>query len=555
MDSSAVADLAAKGETLTVEFKDGSINQDDLAEAVVCLANAEGGQLLLGVTDKGELAGINADKRDYADPLRLAATVASRTEPPLTVKVKPVTVNDSLVAVITVLASDSVYSTSKGRYLRRSLDVKGRPQCLPMRPHEVKARASFEEDFSKRALDGPTLNDLDHNELARMRDLARQGDGDSVIGSLSDNELLRALNLVDLDDRLTIGAVLLFGRTETIGQYVPTYEIGFQELNGTQIRTNEIGAKPLLRAMLDLEERVTARVTEADVEIGMFRVPLPQYAPTTIRELIANALVHRNYTQLGPTLVQMTKDSLTISNPGGLPAGINTNNLISVRSRPRNPALTDAFKRAGLVDRTGRGIIRVFESQLSIGRPPPDYSGSSSDSVTVRVRSGASDSELAIYIAQSRRFGHNLELHDLLTLHEIRAERRITTERAAELFQTDRPSARTTLNTLVERGLLEARGESRARTYHMSAALYRQLGESAEYVRTKGFDQIQQREMVLVFVSQHGSISRREAADLCQITPLQAGQILRQLRDQGELMMVGERRGARYKPTGPTSRH
>ena len=80
----------------------------------------------------------------------------------------------------------------------------------------------------------------------------------------------------------------------------------------------------------------------------------------------------------------------------------------------------------------------------------------------------------------------------------------------------------------------------------MSAAVYRQLGEPAQYVRTKGFDEIQQREMVRTFVERHGSITRRQAAELCQVAPLQAGRLLRKLRDEGELKMLGERRGARY---------
>ena len=134
MDPDKVADLAIAGETLTVEFKAGGIDQDDLAEAVVCLANADGGRLLLGVTDNAEIRGINPDKKDYADPQRLAATISTRTEPPITVAVATVTVENKLVAVIEVPASDSVHATSKGRYVRRALDVRGKPQCLPMRP-------------------------------------------------------------------------------------------------------------------------------------------------------------------------------------------------------------------------------------------------------------------------------------------------------------------------------------------------------------------------------------------------------------------------------------
>ena len=378
-----------------------------------------------------------------------------------------------------------------------------------------------------------------------MRQLASQG-GDGALSSLSDSELLRALNLVDLDGRLTIGSLLLFGTTEAIVRYVPVHEIGFQELAGTEIRVNEISHIPLLRAMVNLADRVDARNTEEDVEIGLFRIPLPQYAKVTIRELIANSLVHRDYTKMGTTLVQLHGDELIISNPGGFPAGVTLANLLTTLPKPRNPALADAFKRAGLVDRIGRGINRVFEEQLSLGRPPPDYSRSNDGEVVARIRSGPTDTELAGYIAETRRAGDHMRLEDLLTLHEIRAERRITTARAAELFQVDPASARATLNALVERGLIESRGETRARTYHLSAALYRQLGEPAQYVRTKGFDWIQQREMLLTFVEQHGSISRGEASELCQIGPLQAGRLLRQLRDRGDLVMIGERRTARY---------
>ena len=69
----------------------------------------------------------------------------------------------------------------------------------------------------------------------------------------------------------------------------------------------------------------------------------------------------------------------------------------------------------------------------------------------------------------------------------------------------------------------------------------------------RGFDEIQQREMLLTFIKQHGSITRHEASELCQIAPPQAGRILRYLRDRGELVMVGERRWARYEL--PQDRH
>ncbi len=545
MDANSVLSLAAAGESLTVEFKSGGIDPDELAVAVVCLANGDGGHLLLGVGNDGRIDGINPDKLDYADPHRLAATVASRTVPTVMITPTIVRVDDSLVAVLEVPATDDVHATSKGRYLRRTINVRGEPQCLPMSPNEVLARASGAADYALRAVPELTMQDLDATELARMRDFARQS-GDSALASLSDTDLLRALSLISPTGQLTVGSLLLFGTTEAITRHLPAYEVGFQDLNGASIRANEISRIPLLRAMERLVDHVNARNPQEDVEIGLFRIPLPRWAPATIRELIANALVHRDYTQLGPTLVRLDGSVLTVSNPGGFPRGVTIDNLLNTIPRPRNPALSDAFKRAGLVDRIGRGINRVFEEQLALGRPAPDYSGSSDSSVAARIRSGPADAELAGYVAQARRSGIELTLTDLLTLHEVRIERRVTTARAAELFQVDHASARAALNELVERGMLESRGERTGRTYHMSAALYRQLGKPEQYVRTKGFDEIHQREMIRIFVERHGSINRQQASELCQLAPLQAGRMLRKMRAEAELEMVGERRGARY---------
>ncbi len=545
MDADSVLLLIAAGESLVVELKSGRTDQDELAAAVVCLANGAGGRLLLGVTDNGRIDGIPPNKLDYADPHRLAATVASRTMPTVMITPQMVEVDDSLVAIIEVPATDDVHATTKGRYLRRAINVKGEPQCLPMSPHEVLARASGAVDYSLRVVPELSIQDLDAAELARMRGLARQG-GDSVLASLSDTELLRALRLVDDDNQVTVGSLLLFGTSEAIARHLPAYEIGFQDLAGSEIRANEIDRTPLLRAMERLVDRIDARNPQEDVELGLFRIPLPRWAHATIRELVANAFVHRDYTQFGPTLVRLEDDVLSVSNPGGFPRGVTIDNLLTTIPRPRNPALADAFKRTGLVDRIGRGINRVFEEQLALGRPAPDYSRSSDGSVVARIRSGPADAELAGYVAQARRSGIEMTLADLLTLHEVRTERRITAARAAELFQMDQASARTTLNELVERGMLESRGETTGRTYHMSAGLYRQLGEPEQYVRAKGFDEIQQREMIRTFVERHGSISRHQASELCQVAPPRAGRLLRKMRDEDELRMTGERRGARY---------
>lgn len=548
VDIETLRRIAAQGENFTVEFKEGSINDSELVETVACMANGSGGRILIGVADDGTISGAPGRHGSATEPSRLEALLTNKTEPSVMVAVEVVAFEEVEVVVVTVPASTQVVGTTDGRYVRRAIDVKGLPQCLPMRPHEVLARAGSTgaQDYARLVLPTISIEDLDETELARFRDLARSG-GDATLPGLSNADILKALNVMGPDNEITTGALLLFGREEVIARTLPAYEVGFQDLDDNlDVRTSEIRQVPLLRAMLDLADRVKARNPEEEVDIGLFRLPLPRFAEVAVRELIANALVHRDYTSPGPTLVEIAGESLTVSNPGGFPEGVTVVNLLSTPPRPRNPVLADAFKRAGLVDRTSRGINRVFASQLSLGRPPPDYSRTSQSSVIARVRSGPADAELAAFIAEARRGGQEFSLEDLLTLHEVRVERRITTARAAALFQVDNDEARLVLNRLADRGLLESRGTGKGRSYHLAAGLYRRLGEPTQYIRTRGFDDIQKEQMVLTFVDRHGSITRREATDLCQIESGQASRLLRRLRDEGKLKMIGEKRTARY---------
>lgn len=90
---------------------------------------------------------------------------------------------------------------------------------------------------------------------------------------------------------------------------------------------------------------------------------------------------------------------------------------------------------------------------------------------------------------------------------------------------------------------------------HLSAAMYRVLGDRAGYVRVRGFEPAQQEQMVLQYAREHGEISRREAAELCKLSGDQASRLLRRVaRDNPDLQLEGEKRGARYVWHGSSRR-
>ncbi|UPG68349.1 DNA glycosylase AlkZ-like family protein [Gordonia hongkongensis] len=107
-------------------------------------------------------------------------------------------------------------------------------------------------------------------------------------------------------------------------------------------------------------------------------------------------------------------------------------------------------------------------------------------------------------------------------------------------------STRTSLGQLVERGILESRGVGRSRKYHLTARFYDLAQDRNAYVRVKGVDPLQQERMILDYVAAYGSITRSQAAELCQTIPPQARSVLKRLVEDGRLILVGQRRGSRY---------
>ena len=547
MDAAQVRALADGGETLKVEFK-SQVNDDRLVEAIVCLANSEGGTLLIGIDDDGSIIGANPRHDTVTDPARLAAMIVNRTAPSVVVDIEVIDIGGHPVEAIQVDRAQSVVSTSGGLYLRRAIDVQGKPTCVPLLAHEQLSRAGDlgAVDLSTLPVPGATMEHLDSAEMSRFRTFAGS-QGDRILANLSDDDLVTALGFSHAAGDPTLGALLLFGTESAIEHFIPTHETAFQVLDDLEVAVNNIAHRPLLRTMVELTAAIEPYNPEEEIQDGLFRVGLPRFAESTLRELIANALVHRDYARRGQVRVAIEDGALSVSNPGGFPAGITINNVLHAPPNPRNPRLAEAFKRAGIVDRTGRGINKVYRSQLAVGRAAPDYTASTSEWVEVRVRPGPADRELAAFVAGAERQGDRLSLPMLQVLHEVRDEQRITTTRAAVLLQRDSSEARAILNELVGRGYLESRGERKARTYLLSAAMYRQLGRPDDYVRTRGFDQLQQEEMVLTYAREHGSIARRDAAALCQLSDDQASRLLRRLVADGRLAMDGSRRTSRYR--------
>jgi ATP-dependent DNA helicase RecG len=546
-----IENMIRRGEGLSLEFKSDlkCLPDRELVASVVSLANTEGGDLLLGVEDNGTVSGLHANHLNVSG---ISSLIANKTNPAISVRVERCVLQDKAIARISVPKSRQLVSTSDGLLVRRRLKLDGTPEAVPFYPHEFIQRQSSLGlvDPSARVLDVVDTSQLDPLQRLRIRNTIKKYGGEQSLLALADNELDGALGLcreMDGTRRPTIAGLLLLGTEELLRANLPAYEVAFQVLQGTDVKVNEFYRKPILETFEEVDLLFKARVDEEEIQVGLFRVPVPNYDRRAFREAFVNALVHRDFSRLGAVHVKITDEGLSISNPGGFVEGVTLDNLLVADPRSRNPLLADVIKRIGLAERTGRGIDRIYEGMLRYGRPMPDYSMSNQFTVSVQMANTAADLDfLKMVVEQENKLG-NMPIDSLIILSRLREERRLTTADLAPSVQKSESSVRATVEKLVETGFLEPHGTGRGRTYTLSAVLYWKAGKKSEYIRQAGFAPIQQEQMVLNYIDKHGSIKRADAADLCHISLFQATRLLKRLKENGLLTPIGQGKGTRYE--------
>jgi len=132
-------------------------------------------------------------------------------------------------------------------------------------------------------------------------------------------------------------------------------------------------------------------------------------------------------------------------------------------------------------------------------------------------------------------------------LAALREFKRVTAEELAGRIQRDTVSAKRTLEALTEVGFVDAHGTTRGRNYTLSAAVYRRQGDKAAYTCQAGFTALQNEQMVLNYVRQHGQIKRAEVMELCRLSEGQAKDLLERMLGATLLQLEGAGRGAFYR--------
>ena len=539
-------------ETLKIELKSDikKIDNQEIFDAVVAFANTEGGDLYIGVEDDGTITGAH---KEHQNPTTLSAYIANNTMPPVPVRTEIVEDELPVLKISVPKLSHSIVATTSGKIMRRRIKADGTPENVPMFPSELPTRLSDLRllDYSALPLREATLDDFDPLEVSRLRKLILSYDGDKSLLELNDVDLFKALGFIHkVENNVypTIAGLLMIGKVESIKRFVPTSSASFQVLEGTAIRINEDFVLPVLASIEKLNSFLEVWNQDHEIEMGLFRVSAPDFDKRALREALVNAFSHRDYSKMGRVRVALSDEGLTIANPGGFIEGISVNNLLTAEPYGRNPLLADALKRIGLAEKTGRGIDRIFEGSLIYGRMLPDYSASTSVTVSLLIPRSAPDVQLASIVSNEQaRLGRPLPINALLVLNALKDAPRSTLEQISKITNLPETAVKIVAEKSVEAGLVEAYGNGVNRCFLLSHALYHDKSQRAGYVLQKDIDKARYLELIKSLALENEFISKADVVNLLHVSESQALYYIKKLIEKGELRAVQKGRYAKYE--------
>ena len=364
-------------ETDRVERTTSITNTDKFCEAVCAFANdlpnhRQPGYLLIGVNNDGSLAGLTVTD-DLL--LRLGGIRSDgNVLPQPHMNVAKFTLEGGDVAVVEVHPSDLPPVRYKGRiYIR----IGPRKAVANEQEERVltERRVALARSFDARPCPEATLNDLALGQFDAYRREAVAAD--TILANHRQTEQqLASLRFYDLERACPTNAgILLFGKNPRF--FLPGAYVQYLRLPGTQLTDlpedqAEISGD-LHSVLRELEGRLKLLIqTTLQTVSALEERLLPNYPEWALRELLMNAVMHRNYESNAPIRFYAFSDHVEIQSPGGL-YGEATRENFPTRNSYRNPIIAEAMKSLGFVNRFGYGVQRAQALLAQNGNPPAEF--------------------------------------------------------------------------------------------------------------------------------------------------------------------------------------
>lgn len=350
----------------TIEWKESW--HDEYLEWICGYANAYGGTLYIGKNDKGKVVGIQKSKKLLeVIPSKITDTMGIVADVNLLFE-------DSLEYIEIVVEKYPSLISYHGKYYYRSGSTM---RTITGKELDKKLLKAQGKTWDGVALPRIGVRDLKSEAIQLFKDKAvARGRLTEEDVNVPENILMENLYLKDEDDFLVRAAILAFYKDPekwVTGSYI---KIGFFGGSDSDLQYQDEIHGPLIEQVDKTVDLVYTKYMKALITYnGVQRVEQYMIHKDAFREILLNAIVHKDYSSCNPIQISVYEDKVYIWNDGEMPANLNSTEKLFEKhsSKPFNPKLAHVFFLSGMIEAWGRGFVKIKEACSQYNEPLPQY--------------------------------------------------------------------------------------------------------------------------------------------------------------------------------------
>jgi len=504
----------------------------EIAETLVAFANADGGELVVGLDNDGTPSGLPFNDKQLAKLFEIPST---RIEPPLSARQEICLCSARKIILFETGPSLLTHRTTAGKYLYRDHD-----KNLPMDADRIAhAKALKKQSLTEHAfVPGAGMADLREDLVQRVADKFKPG--------IAAKQALIELRLAEPqngDVRLSFAALLLFAKDPE--RWHEKAYVEYIRFRGTRrehganlniVQRERISA-PLAEISEKVVEKIKPHIGRRQVLHDLFFSENAEYPQFAWQEAVVNAIAHRDYGLRGtPMEVHHYDDRLEVVSPGRLVPPITLDVLREGAGghASRNPLIVRVLVIVGLMREVGEGIPRMFEVMEGSGLHKPEFAEKPNGFITVSLRNAMVwDAETRAWLAAFKNSALSTNQLRLLVMARQRGGK-FTSADYQKLAELDIYTASKDLKELIRKGVIQPEKKG-GRVYKLSPE---------QAIVPEDFKSLQPA------LSKQGKLSNQDIRDIWQVGRQAALRGARRLVEGGWLIPEGQGKGRRYK-SGP----
>ena len=357
-----IFDKIKNGESKILEFKEILPSNSSIAKTVIAFSNTAGGKLIIGIDDNREIIGIEEDIFDLQD--KISSIIYDSCYPNIIPEIYTKNINGKIILVIKIY---------KGNLLPYYIKSEGKNNGVYIRIGATNRKASFEniQELERQGRNICFDEEINYNYELKDIDLEPLNERFEKIKKELTNDKLLSLKLIKEENGkvyATNGLLILLGILENSISKCSK----FKGINMNTFLDKKEYEGDLFNQLENIEAFIKNHINLKGEIKGLQRVDTYEIPEVAIREAVVNALVHRDYSNLGRDVkIGIYDDRLEIVSPGGLPNTLTNEDIFTGKSEIRNRVVARIFKELSYIEQWGSGINRIKSTCLEQGLKEP----------------------------------------------------------------------------------------------------------------------------------------------------------------------------------------